>query len=102
MSNETFEIGEIAVYVGPYVPWQGLQVTVLSDLQMHTKMFDIESGADVPDAEVYLIDVSVPHEYGDIFVLPSELRKLRPPGDDGRKVVEWSAFPWWNPTKVDA
>lgn len=101
MSNETFEIGEIAVYVGPYVPWQGLQVTVLSDLQMQAGMYDIATGADVPDMEVYAIDPPT-EEYETVYAEPSELRKLRPPGDDGRKVVEWSAFPWWNPTKVDA
>jgi hypothetical protein len=95
MSEQTFQIGEIAIYVGPFEPWRGQHVTILSDATLHDDLTDLTTDEDVAEI-VYKIYVPEPGAlYAETFAAPNELRKL-PPKDDGRKIVSWSdkEMPW--------
>jgi hypothetical protein len=92
MSSERFEVGEIAIYVGTHRPWYGLQVTIVSDLEL-VEARDIATGLDVTE-ELHEIDVPVPHEFHITYAAPHELRKLPPPGDDCYEPGQWDQCPW--------
>lgn len=91
MSNDTFAIGEIAIYVGDYEEWKGLQVTISSELIEVNDAVDLTTGETFNGAG-YIIDVPIPHNWSEVFAEPHELRKLPP--DDGRKVVSWDDKLW--------
>lgn len=93
MSGEHFEIGEIAIYVGDYEEWKGLQVTILSGLEYVNDAEDLATG-ETFNGVGYRIDIPISHNYREVFAEPSELRKLRPPADDGRITVPWDQCLW--------
>lgn len=106
MSNDTFSIGEVALFYSPGSPAHGMEVIVVSALVWMT-YYPRNYEASGRWAWIYQIDMSATfgkskREDGLWAAEPHELRKKRPPADPPEQLGEWELCPWQPPTKVTA
>ena len=103
--NETFKVGEIAIYVRPGSPFYGQEVTIIGPLELRggPRSRDHITGLPTTRDIKYLISYPVGFEPdGKGFsARPENLRKKKPPQRDIDQIVSWDDCVW-RPERVSA
>ena len=101
--NETFKVGEIAIYVRPGSQHYGREVEILSGLFKPISHTDVVTGefSQKSDALAYQITDLYPEIPGVMTALPEHLRKKKPPQRDIDQIVSWDDCVW-RPERVSA
>ena len=97
--NETFQVGEIAIYVRPGSPYYGQEVTIIGPLKLRggPSSHDHITGQPAQRDMKYLISNPVgfnsPNGKG-FSARPENLRKKKPPQRDIDQLVSWDDCVW--------
>lgn len=94
--NDSFAVGEVAIYWRPESKHHGSEVTIARGLHSAT-VVDHTSGRTYP-ADVYTVTapwLGPPTLIGPWCAQPHELRKIRRNGRDDLTVTSWDQCIWW-------